>query len=141
MQNEKFKITEQNYQLTMINKENENNRGDILTERLLDFTVQIIKLVNSLPKTIVGKHIGGQILRSGTSPGSNYEEARGAESRADFIHKLGVVLKELKETRFWLKVIYRTRILSLQQVDTLIKESDELCAVIAKSIITARTKK
>lgn len=125
----------------MINKENEKNRGDILTERLLDFTVQIIKLVNSLPKTIVGRHIGGQILRSGTSPGSNYEEARGAESRADFIHKLGVVLKELKETRFWLKVIYRTRILSSQHVEPLIKECDELCAVVAKSIITARTKK
>jgi four helix bundle protein len=94
-----------------------------------------------LPKTIVGKHIGGQILRSGTSPGSNYEEARGAESRADFIHKLGVVLKELKETRFWLKVIFRTKVLAPQYIEPLMKECDELCAVIAKSIITARTKK
>jgi len=84
----------------MIENKNEKNKGDMLSERLLDFTVQIIKLVNTLPKTIVGKHVGGQILRSGTSPGSNYEEARGAESRADFIHKLGVVLRELKETRF-----------------------------------------
>lgn len=91
--------------------ENEKNRGDILSERLLDFTVQLIKLVNYLPKTAVGRHVGGQILRSGTSPGANYEEARGAESRADFIHKLGIVLKELKETRFWLKLIYRTEIL------------------------------
>ncbi len=87
----------------MIKDKNEKNKSDALTERLLDFTVRMIKLVNSLPKTVVGRHIGGQILRSGTSPGSNYEEARGAESRADFIHKLGIVLKELKETRFWLK--------------------------------------
>lgn len=100
--------------------------------------MQVIKLVNSLPKTMVGRHIGGQILRSGTSAGSNYEEARGAESRADFIHKLGVVLKELKETRFWLRVIHRTRIVSSEHVEPLFKECDELCAVIAKSIITAR---
>ncbi len=89
----------------------------------------------------MGRHIGGQILRSGTSPGSNYEEARGAESRADFIHKLGVVLKELKETRFWLKVIFRASILAPQRVEPLIKECSELCAVIAKSIVTARAKK
>ena len=125
----------------MIENRNENNKGDMLSERLLDFTVKMIKLVNSLPKTIVGRHIGGQILRSGTLPGSNYEEARGAESRADFIHKLGIVLKELKETRFWLKVIYRTKILASQDVEPYIKECDELCAVIAKSIITAKAKK
>lgn len=121
--------------------ENEKNRGDILSERLLDFTVQLIKLVNYLPKTAVGRHVGGQILRSGTSPGANYEEARGAESRADFIHKLGIVLKELKETRFWLKLIYRTEILKLQLIEPLMKECDELCAVIAKSIVTAKAKK
>ena len=71
------------------------NKGDDLAGRLLAFTVQIIKLVGELPNTIVGRHIGGQLLRSGTSPGSNYEESRGAESRADFVHKLGIVLKEM----------------------------------------------
>ena len=125
----------------MIKNKDKENKGDKLTERLLDFSVQIIKLVNSLPKTDVGKHIGGQILKSGTSPGSNYEEARGAESRADFIHKLGIVLKELKETRYWLKVIFRTKILAPQHVEPLLQECNELCAVIAKSIITARVKK
>jgi len=125
----------------MSENKNDKNKGDMLSERLLDFTVKMIKLVNSLPKTVVGRHIGGQILRSGTSPGSNYEEARGAESRADFIHKLGVVLKELKETRFWLKVIYRTKILPHQDVEPYMKECDELCAVIAKSIITAKANK
>jgi four helix bundle protein len=119
----------------------QQNRGDEITERLLDFTVQIIKLVNLLPKTAVGRHVSGQILRSGTSPGSNYEEARGAESRADFIHKLGIVLKELKETRYWLRVIYRTKISSVRSVEYILKECEELCAVIAKSIVTAKSRK
>jgi four helix bundle protein len=86
-------------------------KGDDLADRLLDFTVRIIKLVNALPKTAVGKNVGGQLLRSGTSPGSNYGESRGAESRADFIHKLGIVLKELKESRYWLWIIYRSGIM------------------------------
>jgi four helix bundle protein len=69
-----------------------------LEERLIDFAVRIIKLAAGLPKTPVGKHIAGQIVRSGTSPAPNYGEARGAESHADFIHKLRIVLKELNET-------------------------------------------
>ena len=125
----------------MFKNDKEISKSDLLTERLLDFTVMIIKLVDSLPKTTVGRHIGGQILRSGTSPGSNYEEARGAESRADFVHKLGIVLKELKETRFWLKVIHRSAILSSQRVELLLKECDELCAIIARSIVTAKAKR
>lgn len=115
-------------------------KGDDLAERLLGFAIHIIKLVGVLPNTVTGKHIGGQIIRSGTSPGSNYEESRGAESRADFVHKLGIVLKELKETRFWLKVIHRGAIISPQQVEPLIKECEELCAIIAKSIFTAKNK-
>ena len=117
------------------------HKSDNLADRLLSFTVTIIKLVGELPNTIVGKHIGGQLLRSGTSPGSNYEESRGAESRADFIHKLGIVLKELKETRFWLRVIHRAEILPPYRVDSLIQECEELCAIIAKSILTARSRK
>jgi four helix bundle protein len=117
------------------------NKGDDLADRFLDFAVRIIKLVCALPKTIVGKHIGGQITRSGTSPGSNYEESRGAESRADFIHKLGIVLKELKETRFWLQVIRRAEILAPQRVEPLIQECEELCAIIARSIVTAKIRR
>ncbi len=117
------------------------NKGDELAERLLDFAVKIIKLVSSLPKTDIGKHVGGQILRSGTSPGSNYEESRGAESRADFIHKLGIVLKELKETRFWLRVIHHSEIISPQLAEPLIQECEELCAIIAKSVFTAKARK
>ncbi len=125
----------------MNNDESGKERGDDLTERLLDFAVRVIKLVNALPKTYVGKHVGGQLMRAGTSSGSNYEEARGAESRADFIHKLGVVLKELKESRFWLRVIRRTEILTPRRIEPLIEECKELIAIIAKSIMTAKSKR
>jgi len=115
--------------------------GDDIAERLLDFAVRVIKLVNALPKTIVGRHIAGQLVRSGTSCGSNYEESRGAESRADFIHKLGIALKEIKESRFWLKVIYHAKIMKPEQIESLIEECEELAAIIAKSIITAKANK
>ena len=120
-----------------------NNRKpqEVLAERSLDFAVQIIVLVKKLPNTNVGNHVGGQLLRSGTSPGSNYEEACGAESRADFIHKLGIVLKELKESRFWLRLVKRSKLLKAERVDPLIVECEELCAIIAKSIFTARQNK
>ncbi|MFH0774234.1 MAG: four helix bundle protein [bacterium] len=121
-------------------RETEKKTGDDLAERLLHFTVRVIKLVNALPKTIVERHVGGQLLRSGTSGGSNYEEARGAESRADFIHKLSIVLKELKESRFWMRVIFRAKLLAPDRVEPLIVECEELCAIIAKSIITAKEK-
>ena len=117
---------------------NVKKKGDDLAERLLDFTVRIIKLVNTLPKTSIGKHIGGQLIRSGTSSGANYEEACGAESRSDFAHKLSIVLKELKESRFWLRVIHRTKLITPKRIEPLIQECEELCAIIAKSIITAK---
>jgi len=119
----------------------EKKTGDDISERLLDFAVRVIKLVNALPKTIVGRHIAGQLVRSGTSCGSNYEESRGAESRADFIHKLGIALKEIKESRFWLKVIYHAKIMKPEQIESLIVECGELAAIIAKSIITAKANK
>lgn len=118
--------------------DNTISKRNSLTERLLDFTIRIIKLVNSLPKTHIGKHIGGQLLRAGTSSGANYEEACGAESRPDFTHKLSIVLKELKESRFWLRVIHRTELITPKRIEPLLVECEELCAIIAKSIITAK---
>lgn len=117
---------------------NSGKGGEELAKRLLDFAVRIIRLVNALPKTVVGNHIGGQLMRSGTSPGSNYEEACGAESRADFIHKLSIVLKELKESRFWLVLIQRAELVRSEHVKSLIQECQELCAIVARSILTAR---
>jgi len=121
--------------------EGKKRAGDDISERLLDFAVRVIKLVNSLPKTIVGRHIASQLIRSGTSCGSNYEESRGAESRADFIHKLGIALKEIKESRFWLKVIFQGKIMKPEQIEPIIAECEELSAIIAKSIITAKANK
>lgn len=124
-----------------IPKKMANNIGDELAKRLLDFAVRIIKLIDALPKTVVGKHIGNQLLRAATSPGANYEESRGAESRSDFIHKLGIVLKELKESRYWLRLICQTEMLLLQRVEPLLQECEELCAIVAKSISTAKEKR
>jgi four helix bundle protein len=119
-----------------------NKRKDEeLADRLLDFAVRIIKLVKRLPNNKIGIHVSGQLLRCGTSPGANYEEARGAESKADFIHKLGIVLKELKESRFWIKVIIRVPLLQPDKVAPLLDECEALIAIIAKSIFTARKTK
>lgn len=86
------------------------SRADELEDRLINLAVRIIKLSACLPKTPAVKHIAGQLLRSGTSPAPNYGEARGAESQADFIPKLGIVLRELNETSIWLQIINRSEL-------------------------------
>ena len=111
-----------------------------LSDRLLDFAANIIKITDALPQTVAGRHIGGQLIRAGTSGGSNYEEACGAESRSDFAHKMSIVLKELKESRFWLRLIRRTKMLDSKHTDLAIDECEQLCANVAKSIITAKKK-
>ena len=118
-----------------------NGKGDQLSDRILDFVVKVIKIADTLPQTIAGRHIGDQLISAGTSCGANYEEGCGAESRSDFIHKMSIVLKEMKETRYWLHVIYHAQIVSSHRVESLTKECEELCAIIAKSIFTAKSKK
>jgi four helix bundle protein len=117
------------------------SKADDLEERLIDLAVRIIKLTSSLPKTPAGKHIAGQILRAGTSPAPNYGEARGAESSADFVHKLGIVLKELNETSIWLRVIERSEILRRALLIDIIRENNELCRILAASLKTARNRR
>lgn len=102
--------------------------------------VDIITLCEKLPETHFGKHLAGHLLRSGTSSASNYGEARGAESRKDFIHKLGVVLKELNESSIWLEIIKRSNILSSETVGHIIDECTQLAKIMNSSISTARTK-
>ena len=102
------------------------SRADELEDRLIDFAVRVVNLSASLPKTPAGKHIAGQIMRSGTSPAPNYGEARGAESHADFIHKLRIVLKELNETSIWLRVIERSKMLRKELIVDLVCENKEL---------------
>ena len=113
--------------------------ADQLEERLIDFAVRIIKLSARLPKTPAGNHIAGQILRAGTSPAPNYGEARGAESHADFVHKLRIVLKELNETSIWLRIIRRSELLSEQSLSQIIDESSSLCKIFTAALKTARS--
>lgn len=118
-----------------------NGKGDQLSERLLNFVVKVIKIVDNLPNTIAGRHIGGQLVSVGTSCGANYEEGCGAESRSDFVHKMSIVLKELKETRYWLRVIHRNKMLVPKYTEPMLDECEQLCAIIGKSISTAKKKK
>ena len=114
------------------------SRADDLEERLIDFSVRIVNLSTNLPKTPAGKHIAGQILRSGTSPAPNYGEARGAESHADFVHKLRIVQKELNETSIWLRVIERSKMLKRELLFEIIGENKELSRIFTASLKTAR---
>ena len=116
-----------------------NKRND-LSERWLNFAAKIIKLALRLNKSAVGRHSSGQLTRSGTSAGANYEEACGAESRADFIHKLQIVLKELRESSYWLRLIRKIEFIPVTypKFSALLKEAEELTNIIAKSIVTAR---
>ena len=109
-----------------------------MEERLISFAVRIIKLSTCLPKTPAGKHIAGQILRAGTSPAPNYGEARGAESRADFIHKIRIVFKELNETSIWLRIIERSQLLKGELLVDIVQENGDLCKIFADSIKTVR---
>jgi four helix bundle protein len=113
-------------------------RADELQERLIDFAVRIVILSANLPKTPAGKHIAGQILRSGTSPAPNYGEARAAESHADFVHKLAIVLKELNETSIWLKISERSQLLRREVIRDIIGENAELCRIFTSSLKTVR---
>jgi four helix bundle protein len=81
-----------------------------IEERLIDFAIQIIRMAETLPKSRVGYHISGQLIRCGTSPAPNFGEAQSAESRADFIHKMRICLKELRETRVWLLMIIKAHL-------------------------------
>lgn len=117
------------------------SKADELEDRLVNFAVRIIKLSAALPKSPAGKHIAGQILRSGTSPAPNYGEARGAESHADFTHKLGIVLKELNETAIWLRIIERSQLLKQELLAEIVSEGNELCRILTASVKTARAKR
>ena len=117
-----------------------SSAADKLEERLIHFAVRVIKLSASLPRTPAGKHIAGQILRSGTSPAPNYGEARGAESRADFVHKIRVVLKELNETAVWLRIIDLSGLVKRSLLIDIVQENGDLCKIFAASLKTVRSR-
>ena len=112
-----------------------------LEERLLNYAAMIIQIVERLPKTRAGSHIGGQLIRSGTSPLANHAEAQAAESQKDFIHKLRLCLKELRESYRWLHLIERVALVQSQSdMKTALEEADELIRIFVKSIQTATKK-
>ena len=113
-------------------------RGDDIEERLIDFAVRCIRVCDAMPHTVTGRHVRGQLVRSGTSPALNYGEARGAESGKDFVHKLKIVLKELNESRIWLKIAIRAEMLPEERLHDLLDECDQLCRIMSQSIQTAK---
>ncbi len=110
-----------------------------LEDRLIKFAVLIIELAEGLVKTKAGNHISGQMIRSGTSPALNYGEAQDAESRKDFVHKIKVVLKELRETLVALKIVKLANMYKdSDKLNNAIIESNELISIFVKSVRTAK---
>ena len=115
-----------------------DNRKYDLGDRLVDYSCRMIDVVDALPNTRAGNYIAGQLIKSCMSPTFNYGEVQGAESGNDFVHKMGVVLKELKECRSALKVIRKKEMIKpVTKLDGIYKETEELVAIMAKSIETA----
>ena len=113
-------------------------KGEDIEERTIDFAARIGRVVDALPETRLGRHIAGQLVRSGTSPAANYAEACAAESKNDFIHKLGIVLKELRESGVWLKLIGKAALLPPTRVAQLLDECEQLGKIVGQSVITAK---
>ena len=110
-----------------------------LEDRLVDYTCRMIDVVEALPTSRAGNYISGQLVRSCHSPTFNYGEAQAAESPKDFVHKIGVILKELKECRAALKIIRKKEMIRpVQKLNDVYRETEELVAIFAKSIITAK---
>ena len=114
---------------------------DELSERLWDFAARIGKVVDALPDSRLGKHVAGQLVRCGTASAPNYDEGCAGESRADFIHKLGIAFKEQRETRGWLRFTVKADLLSAKKIDPLLAECEKLCKILASSLATAKSRR
>lgn len=120
---------------------NKKARKFDLEDRLVDFTVRIIEIAEALPNTRAGNHLAGQLIRCGTSPALNYGEAQSAESGKDFVHKLKIVLKELRETSVCLKIIKRKPLIKPpERIDPVLDECNELISIFVASVSTAQSK-
>jgi four helix bundle protein len=114
------------------------NKNLILEDRLIDFAASVCNIAEKLPNSRTGNHVAGQLIRSGTSPAPNYGEAQSAESRRDFIHKLKICLKELRESSVWLKFLKRMGLNTSNELHLTLKEADELISIPFTSIQTAQ---
>lgn len=108
-----------------------------LEGRLISHACAVCRVAESLPLTVVGRHVAGQLIRAGTSPAANYGEAQGAESRRDFGHKLRLCLKEMRESRVWMRMIEKLGLAAEMDVKPVLEEEDELIAILVTSIRTA----
>jgi four helix bundle protein len=113
-------------------------KADEVHRRLIELGARATRVAKLLPRSYDGKYISQQLMRSGLAAAANYAEARAAESRADFVHKLRIVLKELNETKSWLEQIVANGLFSRDKMPAIIAENQELCWIIAASIRTAR---
>ena len=113
-------------------------KGENISIRLRQFAAHVVRLCQAFPKGPAAKHILVQLVRAATGGGANYEEARGAESRADFIHKVGVANKEIREALYWLRLVQDAGLVISADVDSLVREADELVAILTASIKTAK---
>ncbi|PYS75018.1 MAG: four helix bundle protein [Acidobacteria bacterium] len=111
--------------------------ADDLKKRTKRFALRVLKLVAALPNTVAGRAIGGQLVRSGTSVGSNYRASCRGRSRAEFVAKLGVVEEEADESAFWMELIIEGELLKPRQVEPLLNEANELTKIMAQSRISA----
>jgi four helix bundle protein len=112
--------------------------SEVLEQRLLDFAARCGRVVDALPETRMGKHVANQLVRCGTAAAPNYSEACAAESRKDFVHKLGIALKELRESRVWLQLSVRCELLTNTSLEPLIEECNQLMRILGKSVVTAK---
>ena len=118
---------------------NNRNKREILEDRLIDFTIDVNNLIENLPNTNLGRTLSGQLSRSSTSPTLNYGEAQAAESTKDFIHKMGICLKELRETFAGIKIIKRGKLNpDVKEILRLREEANELISIFVASIKTAK---
>jgi four helix bundle protein len=111
-----------------------------LEQRLLVFAAHCMKLTGRLSRTVEGRYVSGQLMRSSASAGANYQEACAAESRADFVHKLQIVLKELRESEYWLKLMRCGAIIPESASAPLLTEAEQLVRILAKSVITTKSR-
>ena len=112
-------------------------KGDDIADRLLDFAVQVLRIIAALPKNPTSGHIAKQLTRSATAPGAHYDEARGAESRADFVHKVRIACKEMRESHYWLRLIVHAGFMPERHLCSAIDEARQLTAILTASANTA----
>jgi len=113
-------------------------KGDDIAKRLCRLAGQVIKLCRTLPRDSTSRHVAHQLVRAVSSGGANYEEARGAESRADFIHKVSVATKEMRESLYWLRLANEAELLAELDIEPLVREANEIVAILTCSLKTAK---